>query len=241
MMSGIHKIISLWAAMICVLLLAGASQAIAKAGDEQAMMRSVREHIMKNMLWPADNVRIEFLWDAPKLDDIKGKVTFHVESKSKEEFIGDTYFTIRVYADKSFVREETVRVRIEVLQDCVMSVNSISKDSIVQAEDVKVQGKWLRSIPFQSVSSLDDVVGKKITVSVRPNTQLTRVMLKGVMPVRKGKMVQVLLDNGVMTMILKGLAEEDGAEDSVVRIRNLSSNKIIYARVIGPGKVQVDF
>jgi len=42
-------------------------------------------------------------------------------------------------------------------------------------------------------------------------------------------------------MMMSGMAEEDGAEDAVVKVRNLNSNKIIYARVIGQSKVQIDF
>lgn len=231
----------LLALMICVFAFAWASQALGKAGDEQALMQSIRQHIGQNMLWPSTNIRMEFPWGVPKLDDLAGKVTFSVESRSREECIGDTAFTVRIFAKGIFVREETVRVRIEVLRDFVVSSNTIAKDSILTNGDVTIQSKWVKSIPMQTVSALDDVLGKTIAVSVRPHTQITRTMLKDLKPVKKGKMVQVILDNGAMKMMMSGIAEEDGAEDSVVRIRNVSSNKIIYARVVGHGKVQVDF
>jgi flagella basal body P-ring formation protein FlgA len=66
-------------------------------------------------------------------------------------------------------------------------------------------------------------------------------MLREVKTVSKGKMVKVVLDNGLMRVVMNGLAEEDGADDSVIRVRNLNSNKIIYARVVGPSLVQIDF
>jgi flagella basal body P-ring formation protein FlgA len=59
--------------------------------------------------------------------------------------------------------------------------------------------------------------------------------------VKKGKMVQVILHNGALSLMTNAVAEEDGAEDALVRVRNWTSNKVISARVIGPSKVQVDF
>jgi flagellar basal body P-ring formation protein FlgA len=224
-----------------VLTLAGISPVLSKPGDEQILMQDIRRHISQNMLWPAENMRMEFLSGMPKLDHMAGKVTFSIESRPREEYIGDTSFTVRIFSNGIFVREENVRIRIEVLRDFLVSLNNTPKDSILAADDITVQKKWVKIIPLNSLSSPEEAVGKIITVNVRPNTQLTRNMLKDVMPVKKGKMVQVILDNGAMTMMMNGIAEEDGADDAVVKIRNIGSNKVIYARVIGPGKVQVDF
>jgi flagella basal body P-ring formation protein FlgA len=44
-----------------------------------------------------------------------------------------------------------------------------------------------------------------------------------------------------MKITTTGLSEEDGAEGSTIKVRNLTSNKIIYARVIGDAKVRIDF
>ncbi len=232
---------TLIALLILALMFAGALQVRAKENDDAAMMRKIRLHVEQNMIWPADGMRMEFLSGMPKMDDLKGKITYSIESKAREEYIGDSTFTIRIFANGIFAREENVRVRIEVQRDFIVSVNNIAKDSILQTSDVTVQKKWVRSIPMNTVSSMEEVLGKNIIVNIRPNTTITRVMLKEVMPVRKGKMVQVVLDSGTMKMMMNGIAEEDGAEDALVRIRNISSNKIIYARVIGHGRVQVDF
>jgi flagella basal body P-ring formation protein FlgA len=226
------------ALMICLI---GSLPAFGKANNEEIVMQKIREHIQNNMPWPAENVRIEFLSGMPKVADTSGQITFSIESKAREEYIGDTSFRVRIFSKQIFTKEESVRVRIEVLREFVVSQDNISRDSIISTNDVNVQKKWVRSIPMNALSSIDEAVGKNLIVSVRPNTQMMRSMLKEVMPVKKGRMVQVILDNGMMKMIMRGMAEEDGAEDSMVRVRNLNSNKIIYARVVGRAKVQVDF
>lgn len=227
--------------MIGFFALMKAVPAVSGNNQESVMMQKIREHIEQNMLHPAENVRIEFLSKMPSLDNSSGKITYSIESRTTEEYIGDTVFNVRIFANGIYLKEESVRVRIEVLRDFVVSLNTIAKNSVLSEDNVTVQKKWVRRIPMNSITSLDEAVGKIITVSIRPNAQITRSMLKEVKAVRKGRMVQVLLDNGVMRIVMNGLAEEDGADDTVVKVRNLSSNKIIYARVIGPSKVQVDF
>jgi flagellar basal body P-ring formation protein FlgA len=227
--------------MICALTLIGSLPADCKPNNDEMLMQKIRQHIEKNMIWPVENVRIEFLSKMPSMDNLSGKITYSIESRSREEYVGDTSFSVRLFSNNIFLKEEAVRVRIEVLREFVVSQNSIARDSVLSASDVIVQEKWVRSIPMNAVTSLDEALGKTITVSICPNTQITRPILKDVMPVKRGKLVQVILDNGMMKMMMRGVAEEDGAEESIVKVRNLTSNKIIYARVIGQGKVQVDF
>ncbi|PKN20769.1 MAG: flagella basal body P-ring formation protein FlgA [Deltaproteobacteria bacterium HGW-Deltaproteobacteria-6] len=227
--------------MICFLALIGPTSAFCKQVDEKILMHEIRQHIDNNMLWPAENVRIELLSGLPNVENVNGKVTLRIESRSREEYIGDTSFNVRIFVNNIFFKEVPVRVRIEVLREFVISRNNISRDAILSDNDVTVQKKWVKNIPMNALASLDEAIGKTIVVSVRPNMQITRSMLKSAMPVRKGKMVQVILDNGVMKMMMNGVAEEDGAEDALVKVRNLSSNKVIHARVVGQAKVQIDF
>ncbi len=229
-----------WALLICSVLLIPSS-GFCKQDKEEQLMHKIKQHVDQNMPWPADHVRIEFLSRLPVIDNLSGKITYNIESRPKEAYIGDTSFNVRIFSSNIFLKEESVRVRIEVLREFVVSLNNISRDSILSDSDVTVQQKWVRNIPMNTLSSLNEALGKNVIVSIRPNTQITRSMLKDVMPVKKGKMVQIILDNGSMKMMMSGRAEEDGAEDSMVKVRNLGSNKIIFARVVGPAKVQVDF
>lgn len=231
----------LFALMICLVHLIGPAPAFCKQNHENILMQKIREHIDQNMLHPAENVRIEFLSGMPKIDNPSGKMTYRIESRTSEEYIGDTSFNVRIFANGIFLKEETVRVRIEVLRDFVVSLNTIARNTVLSADDLILQKKWVKSIPMNAISSPEDAIGKTIVVAIRPNAQITRSMLREVKSVKKGRMVQVILDNGAMKIIMSGLAEEDGTDDAVVKVRNLNSNKIVYARVIGPSKVQIDF
>ena len=229
---------------ICLLLALGKSNAFCSQKDildQEKLGKAIKEHIEKNMPWPADSVRIELTSQLPEIAEVKGRLSFKVESRSKEDYLGDTSFTVRIFQNAVFFKEETVRVRIEVLREFVVSTNNLGRDTIITGSDVSLQKKWVRLIPINVISTLEEAIGKIICVSIRPNTEITRSMLKEVMPVKNGKMVHIVLDNGVMEITTMGLSEEDGADGAIVKVRNITSSKIIYARVIGKAKVKVDF
>ena len=239
----IFKVISI---IFFACLLTGLGQSVAFCSqkdilDQEKLSKAIKEHIEKNMPWPADSVRIELLSRLPEIAEDKGRLSFKVESRSREDYMGDTSFTVRMFQGAVFFKEETVRVRIEVLREFVVSTSNLGRDAIITNNDVSLQKKWVRSIPVNVISNLEEAIGKTICVGIRPNTEITRNMLKEVMPVKKGKMVHIILDNGVMEITTMGLSEEDGAEGAIIKVRNITSSKIIYARVIGQAKVKVDF
>jgi flagella basal body P-ring formation protein FlgA len=66
-------------------------------------------------------------------------------------------------------------------------------------------------------------------------------MLKSVPMVRRGGMVRIVLDKGLLRIMTIGQSEENGARNDFVKIRNVSSGKILYARVIDENTVKIDY
>jgi flagellar basal body P-ring formation protein FlgA len=230
--------------LICLLVclwFAAAHGADKTVFDQNKLNQAIKEYVEKNMPWPAGTMQLEIFSNLADIAIPEGKVSWKVDSKRDEGFIGDTYLLLKLYSNGTLLREESIRVRIEVQREFVVSTKFLGKDSVITASDVCLQKKWVRSNPLNSVSNTDEVIGKCISVTVRPNTEIMRNMLKETMVVRRGKLVQIFLDSGAMKITTTGLSEEDGAEGSTIKVRNLTSNKIIYARVIGDARVRIDF
>ena len=171
--------------LVAVCLFIGTSAFSKNTGEE--LINQVKGHIEQNMQCTSDSVRIEFLSGLPRTDHLSGIIKYKIESKPTEEYIGDTSFIVRILSNDVFVKEESIRVRIEVLREYVVSQNTITRGLVISTNDVNIQKKWVRRIPLNTMSSLDEVVGRTMIVSIRPNTQITRSMIKEVMPVKKRK------------------------------------------------------
>ena len=202
---------------------------------------AISDYVERNHPWPSGNVRVNF---PVKLFDIvlpQDSVTFEVAGRPEADFIGDAYLMVKFYSEGTIVKEETVRIAMEVLTDVVVSKKELVKNHKIAVEDVSVLKKWLRRIPANVVTIPSDVVGKILTLNIRQNSEITKNIIRTPSLVKKGNVVRIVLDNYSLNVTTIGISEEDGAMDKVIRVKPLSSNRTIYARVTGDSQVSVEF
>jgi len=209
--------------------------------DEGKLKAIMQSHIEARMPWSKGDLRIVYPIKLNALEIPGDRITHEVVTKLNDGFIGDGLFAIRFYNRGGLVREEPVRLIMEVAREVVVSDKVLNRDRIVKMEDVRLVRKWFKQIPLNTVSELGDVVGKRMSMSIRPNAEITRNMLKEPIMVKRGKMVKIVLDTGPMQIAALGLSEEDGMQGAVIRVKNMSSRKTIYARVLGESLVGVEF
>ncbi len=209
--------------------------------DEGKIKAIMQSHIEANMPWPKGELRIVYPMKLNALDITGDRITHEVVTKLNDGFIGDGLFAIRFYNRGYLIREEPIRLVMEVAREVVVSEKVLNRDRIIKIEDVQLVKKWFKQIPLNVVSELGEVVGKRMGMSIRPNVEITRNMLKEPVMVKRGKMVKIVLDTGPMQIAALGLSEEDGMQGSIIRVKNISSRKTIYARVLGESLVGVEF
>ncbi|MBE9547564.1 MAG: flagellar basal body P-ring formation protein FlgA [Proteobacteria bacterium] len=201
----------------------------------------VRAYVSKNMPWLKGTVRVEF---PVKVSDLKlagEKITCRIRSNRNEDFIGNSVFAVRFYEEGVFLREKTVRARLDVLMDVVVSTKSLPRNTRINRDDVILIKKWLDRIPLNIISNMEGVVGKRLRTSVKPNAEITRNMVRSIPMVKRGKLVRIVLENDSMRITTIGLSEQDGMLGDIIRVKNVSSRKTVYARVMGNSLVRVEF
>ena len=230
------------AAMAILLILTGLVPLCSAAGmGEKEIKDAVKSHVEENAPWPKDRIRVEFLAAIPETAIPAGSLTCQVRSRAGESYIGRTSFVVRFCKGDTFIREETVRVRIEVLTEVIVSTGSIARDAKIDPSDVMVKKKWLDTATSGVVSDVNEVEGKKAAMRINAGTEITKHMLRSVPVVKKGEVVRIVLESGPMMISAMGLCEEDGGQGDLIRVQNSSSKKTVFARVMGASLVKVDF
>jgi flagella basal body P-ring formation protein FlgA len=215
----------------------GAMAATVSVGEIKA---AVIQYVENNSNVSADRVRVTFL---SKINDETFPVTpvsLKVSGRHDEDYVDYSSFRVSFYSRGSLLRERSVSVSMEVLTDVVVSVRSLSKKTILCTKDLKVQGRWLKTIP-ENMAALSEATGKTLTRSIGVHAAITKNMLGEPCLVTRGKVVRIVMDNDVMRVAANGVSEEEGYLGQVIRVKNLSSNRIVYARVTDSDTVRVDF
>ena len=199
-------------------------------------------YINENMPWPKGTVRTEFFSQISDVGLPAKDITYRVVSIRDEDFIGYSNFTIRFYNEEVFLKEKTVRVRLEVLRDMVVSTGYLARDTNISKDDVKLVKRWFDRISPGVVTDINDVLGKRLRTSIKqPNTIITRNMLREPVMVKRGNLVRIVLEKGPLRITTMGLSKQNGAFGDIIKVKNISSKNVIYARVMGNSLVQVEF
>ena len=210
--------------------------------SKNAIKNIIVNYINENMPWPKGTIRTEFFSQISDVGLSAKDITYRVVSIRDEDFIGYSNFTIRFYDKEVFLKEKTVRVRLEVLRDMVVSTGYLAKGTNISKDDVKLVKKWFDRISPRIVTDINDVLGKRLRTSIKqPDTIITRNMLREAVMVKRGKLVRIVLEKGPLRITTMGLSKQDGACGDIIKVKNISSKNIIYARVMGDSLVQVEF
>jgi flagella basal body P-ring formation protein FlgA len=229
-------------AIMIILILTGLVPVCSAAGmGETEIKDAVKSHVEENAPWPKDRIRVEFLAAIPDSAIPAGSATCQVRSRAGESYIGRTSFAVRFCKGDTFIREETVRVRIEVLTEVIVSTGSIARDAKIDPSDVMVKKKWLDTATSGVVTDVNEVGGKQAAMRINAGTEITKHMLRSIPVVKKGEVVRIILESGPMMISAMGLSEQDGGAGDLIRVKNTSSQKTVFARVMGASLVKVDF
>lgn len=224
--------------LFCLALLASISHA---ADAEHLFRTAIREYIEANMPWPPGIVRVDFLSEEKESILPNRDLILRVEPAGNQDFIGDMVFLVKSFKGGNLLRTESVRTRIEVQQDVVTAARMLPAGTVLAESDIRTVRRWVRRIHPHSLASIEATSGKRLTIQVASGVEILATMLKEIPLVKKGKMVKIVFDNGSMQIVTVGLSEEDGVAGNIIRVKNITSNKIIYARVLSDSVVGIIF
>ncbi len=234
--------IILWSLSCCLFWgLTATSDGSAAILKEGAIRQIVAEHIQRHMPWEREDMRLTFLGGCNDIVVPAPAYTYDVQEQPNEPYIGDSAVILKLYQGGVFLLERSVRVRMEVAFDVLVSSRALPADTVIGPDDVRVVKRWLTREPQRTIATREEALEKRIVSSIRPNHEITRTMLREVPLVKKGRVVKMVLNNGSINITTVGQMQEDGGMGSSVRVKNISSQRIVYARVVGESLVQVDF
>ena len=202
---------------------------------------AVVAYIRGHMPWPAENVRMEFSSGISDVTLTGTDITCRVSCRRTEDFIGDASFTVSFYDNGVFMKKRHVRVRLEVLRDVVVAARSLARGIEITDDDVSLVQKWFHNIPTGIPVDIEDVVGKRLRCTMKMHAEIRKNMVKDIPLVKKGKVVRIVIERQPLKITTIGVSEQDGMRGDLVKVRNVSSSRSIYARVMADSLVCVEF
>ena len=131
-----------------------------------------------------------------------------------------------------------VPIKIAAWQAVAVLTRDLSRGDIVQNSDLTLREIQLPNTPQHYFSNLGDAVGQQATHHLRTGDALQTRQLQQPKWIRRGDEVMIIASSKGVSAKMMGTAMSDGKKHQQIQVRNQQSQRIIKAKVIGPGKVE---
>lgn len=131
-----------------------------------------------------------------------------------------------------------IPVQFEHWQPVVTAVRSIQRNDVINAADIVIREQKLQGLSSDYLIRINDAIGTRATRPVTAGKPLSVSGLAQPKWIKRGDNVMIIANSHGVSAKMSGTAMADGSKGQQIKVRNLSSKRIIKAKVIAPGKVQ---
>ena len=202
---------------------------------------AVEMTLRSQMPWRNEDVTIKAIQFDESVALPTGSLSYRIVPGRNEDYLGQVLVAVHLFVDGEPIRKIWANATISVMADVVVVSRPLSRNQPVEAPYVTLERRDLANLPSDAIRRIDDVVGNRTTRMLNPGTVMQAGMISLPPLVKRGEIVKIVATMGPMTITATGMVKQQGAKGDMVRVVNTDSNRIIMARVTGPGAVAVEF
>jgi flagellar basal body P-ring formation protein FlgA len=147
--------------------------------------------------------------------------------------------TLRVRCDGRAPWTLFVPGQVQLYREVVTAIRPLKRDSVLTAKDVALAERDVGLLNQGYLNALPQAIGKKLTRPLQPDQILAPVHVEQAEVVHRGDQVIISARSGGINVRMPGEALSDGGLGEQINVRNTGSQRVIKARVTGPGQVEV--
>lgn len=129
---------------------------------------------------------------------------------------------------------------VRVYRKIAVTTRAINRHSILSEDDVALLERDIGSLSQDYLTDLEQVVGQTPNRNLTSGQSITASILQQPNLIHKGDQVTISAIGAGINVRMIGEALSDGVIGQQIRVKNLKSNRIIRARVVASGQVEVN-
>lgn len=202
---------------------------------EVFLEQTVSDYLQRSNIAGRHEVQINRLDPRLRLPLCAQPLTTTLESPA--EPIGRVTLRVRCEGDAPWTVFVPGQVRL--YREVVIANRPLKRDNLLTEMDIVLAERDVGLLNQGYLTALRQAFGKKLTRSLLPDQVLAPNHVQLAEAIRKGDYVVISARSGGISVRMPGEALSDGTLGKQISVRNQRSNRVIRARVVGPGQVEV--
>ncbi len=145
------------------------------------------------------------------------------------------YLIYRIKGKAGNLKKIRISVRYKKLVNLVVANGDIEKGAVISEDMLKIVKKEMPGRDFYT--DINYLVGGKAKVFIPDGEIIKKSMIIPDYDVKKKNNVKIIYSRNSIRIEIQGVALENGKKGDLVRIKNLSSGKVLLCKVIGKNTV----
>ncbi len=147
--------------------------------------------------------------------------------------------TVRIRCEGSTPWTVFVPAQVKLYRKVVIAIRPLKRGVQLSEADVALVERDVGLLTQGYMTDMGQVLGTTLTRGVMTDQVLAPVTIEQAKAVSKSDQVVISAKKGGINVRMQGEALSDGVLGEQIRVRNLSSKRVVKARVVGPGQVEV--
>lgn len=132
-----------------------------------------------------------------------------------------------------------VTAKVNIVMPVAVAARSLPRGTLLHSEDISLETRNIASLPRGYVTDISRIEQLEIKRPLRPGDLIRLPNLAQPTAIHRGDEVAIEANTGAISVVMPGEAMSDGRIGQQISVRNRKSSRIIKARVVAPGRVQV--
>ncbi len=168
-----------------------------------------------------------------------GKLTFEVTLPYGIKYNVPTNTVVNIYIDDRLYNKSTVRFKVRVYEQVAVVGQTLPVKHIVTRDDLHLEKLDTSKLSPGYITNIDTVLGLETRRILQNGTPLNTYMLEKPIIIKQLAMINIISNVNGIVVKTSGQALQDGREGNVIRVKNISSNKVVAGKVIDGSTVEV--
>jgi len=152
--------------------------------------------------------------------------------------LGSSRFSIIFTVDGKVRRNMSLTGRFEAMAPVAVAAADLAKGSLLSSQQIVMETRDITRFrkPCLDPAQLE---GRLTLRSIKAGSVVELSMVQVPPLIKKGEVVKIVLNQPGISLSTLGIARNDGGKDELIKVENISSNKILQCRVTAAGLVEV--
>ncbi|MFQ5482252.1 MAG: flagellar basal body P-ring formation chaperone FlgA [Nitrospinaceae bacterium] len=205
------------------------------------MEDQARQFLINELSWNEEDVAISVRYNDKDLRLPSGPLGLEYRLVGRRNALGRVPLSLIIRVNNEVQKKVWLEGRVEAYQEVVRTTRPLPRDHVLHPGDVQIV-RIKSSRPLRNVvMDLQSVIGYQTLRPLGMGQTLSTHMVKRVPLVKRGDRILLVAERGRLRITAPGVAKENGFRDSMVRVENLQTRKIIYGTVQNSKTVKVEF